>query len=345
MNWRSMIPTARWQDLVGLAISGVLFWLTIRNSSSDILSIRLTFFELGLLVLSMCSFVLTVLVQSWRMKAYVTIYHPETRKPVAFSSIWIGSFYNAVLPGNVGELFKLRHFSLRNALPFRSAAAYWFAEKFSDGLMMSLVAVMLLQTSLGDTPLHWLLMVPVLAAAASMLIVAFSLSVPRLWKRLFTFIPVKRVAVFLYRVFLEIKHRLFNTDWRVYVIFYGGAWGMAVFNVVNFVLCLKVAGVPQELISVENILLFVVLMSVVMFIPAAPSSAGVVHFGVYSALVVMAQTAGITLDQPLKDTFVLASVVFHLSYFVPEIVMGAFHVVRERRIIFSLREQEVKKPH
>lgn len=336
-----MIPTVRWQDLVGLAISGVLFWLTIRNSSADILSIRLTAFELGLLALSMCSFILTVLVQSLRMKGYIALRNTVAHTPVAFSSVWIGSFYNAVLPGNVGELFKLRHYSLRNHLPFRSAVTYWFAEKFSDGIIISLLALLILQTSIGATSLRWLLLVPVMAATVSLALICFALMLPRVWRRLFRLIPVKRLAIFLYRVFLELKQRLFKGDWRVYVIFYGGALGMAAFNVVNFVLCLWVSGVPHSVITPENIALFVVLMSVMMFIPAAPSSAGVVHFGVYSALVIMAETAGITVDQPLKDTFVLASVVFHLSYFVPEIVLGAYYVIRERRTLFSLSKEVV----
>ncbi|MCF8256212.1 MAG: flippase-like domain-containing protein [Flavobacteriales bacterium] len=340
MNLSQLIPKARWQDVIGLGISGLLFWLTFRNTSSEIWNLRLTPGQLCLLSVSMLSFVLTTAVQAYRMRWFIANDGRPMSSSSAFSSLYIGGFYNALLPGNLGELVKGRHFAMKNRIHFSTAMACWVAEKFADGITMAVLATVLLLSPLESTPLRWVILIPVVGAAVSIVFLTVALASPGLLKQLFRLIPSKRLAVFMLRSFLIFKGRLFGKDWKIPAVFVSGALLMGVLNAVNFGLNLHVAGVPSELITPGNLTVFVLLVAVVMFVPSAPSSVGVIHFGIYSALVVMAEIEGFAITQELKDTFVFTSVLFHLCYFIPETLLGAFFVIKERRVIFSMRSTE-----
>ncbi len=335
---KGLIPSPRWRDLLGLIVSAAFLWATLRHTSNELWEVRLSreqWCSVGISMVFMCG---VLWVQGYRMRWFLAKRPWRLKGIHGFRSVTIGSLYNAVLPGNLGEAIKIHHFARRNNIRFRTAMACWVSEKFTDGVVMALIAMLLLiLTGFQESVLKWLLLLPLALAVGCLILVGVSFRWPRRVHMFFSLIPIARAAKFFYRVFLEFRWRLLGRRWRFrQVAFIVVSFAIGLINFCGFALNMRAGGVPHELIKAENLFMLMVLMSLIYFVPSAPSSLGVMHYGVYASLSLMAETQGMALTEDVKDGFVLTAIIFHATYVLPELVIGSAHLVLERQTVFSI---------
>jgi hypothetical protein len=337
---KRLIPPPRWRDILGLVVSAAFLWATLRQTSGDILQVRFSVSEWGMIGASVFLMGAVLWVQGQRMRWFLAPKPWRLEGIHGFRSVTIGSLYNAILPGNLGEAVKLHHFASRNNIRFRTALACWVGEKLVEGTMMACMsALLLLVPNVRASFLGTLLSVPIALAIACCLVVVMSYWWPLLTRGLFRLVPTARAALFLYRVFLEFRWRLLGRGWRFRTVaFVAGGLIIGAMNFVAFFLNMKAGGIAPELIRPENLLLLMILTAVIYFVPSAPSSVGVMHYGIYASLTVMAEMQGLIPTSAMKDSFVLTAIIFHATYVLPELVLGSIHLYLERRVVFSSSE-------
>ena len=103
---------------------------------------------------------------------------------------------------------------------------------------------------------------------------------------------------------------------------------------VHYYWVLRASGTAAELNNFSTLYLISLVMIVVSILPSAPSSAGVVHYGIYASLLLAASMNQLSLTPALKQNFALVSIYLHLSYFIPEIILGVFYLWKERKLLF-----------
>lgn len=158
-------------------------------------------------------------VQGYRMRWFLAK-DPWRMKGIhAFRSMTIGSLYNAVLSGNLGEAVKKHHFARRNNIRLRTAMACWVGEKFIQGMMMACLGMLLLLLpAFRESLLKWPLLIPIAIAIACASVLTWSYRSPETLKVLFRLFPTAVGAKFLFRVFLEFRERLFGQWWRFWAV-------------------------------------------------------------------------------------------------------------------------------
>ena len=105
-------------------------------------------------------------------------------------------------------------------------------------------------------------------------------------------------------------------------------------NMVQFFLLLKCAGIAEPVGGVYSAFLTSISMIIIVFIPAAPSNIGVIHYGLYSLLVLVATQCKVTPSAMDLQSYARFGVYVHLSFIVPELLIGALFVAKERKFIF-----------
>lgn len=335
---KRLIPAPRWRDILGLAVSAAFLWATLRQTSGDLWKVRLFWWQWCFVGVSLVLMAGVLWVQGYRMRWFLARKPWELKGIYGFRSVTIGSLYNAVLPGNLGEAVKMHHFARRNGIRFRTAFACWVSEKFTDGLVMAMMALLLLMLpGFRESMLKWVLLLPLVVAAGCLGLVGMSWQWPGGVRTLFRLIPTAKAATFFYRVFLEFRWRLLERRWRFRpAAFIMGSLAIWLINFCGFALNMWAGGLPVELVRPSNLMMLILLTSFIYFVPSAPSSVGVMHYGVYASLEVMAGIQGIEVTPFLKDSFVLTAIIFHATYVIPELVLGSIHLVQERRLVFSI---------
>ncbi len=330
------------KDLIGVGFSAFLLVYTLNKGSLDFQSLELSLRDAILLIISMISFVFTSILVSWRMRFYVSKECGGFSKAIGFSSLFVGSFYNAVLPGNLGELIKAKHFCSFNKLKFRTAVSLFISEKFLDGIMLSIISLVLLfGYKLNQQGFSYLLWIIIGIGGLGSCFIILTYKIPKVSRYIFYLIPSKKASRFMYSIYLEFRYRLFSKGKRnMAVVFMLFAFLLGASSTFTFYINLMIGNLPPEMILFEHALLLSIVMAAVFFIPSAPSSVGVMHYGVYSALVYIAALHNIPVTQQLANQFVFTSIIFHIAYIVPEIVVGAYFVLRDRSIIFNLHGVE-----
>jgi len=331
----------KWQDFVGLVISGGFLYATLRQTSDSLWHTSLTKEQWLLSIAAGLCTIAVMVIQAYRMRWFLAPAPWRIEQISGFPSVNIGNFYNGVLPGNVGELIRTHHFARKNQIPFSTAMGCWIGEKFIDGMLMALFCIVLFLTPEFDVSvLRWIILVPITSAIFCLAFIKLSYRWPSIIRKLFTFIPTRKLGVTLFKSFLQFKYRLLSVSGRFRLaIFIFCALCMAAFNAAGFTVNLLAAGVPTELICVNSLFVLMILMAVVYFIPSAPSSVGVMHYGVYTSLVLLAEMEDLILTPELKDSFVLAAIFFHATYFIPEVFLGFIYLIRERRLVFAIRHE------
>jgi hypothetical protein len=276
---KKLIPSPRWRDILGLLVSAVFLWATLRQTSDDLWEVRLSRQQWSWVGVSLVLMGGVLWAQGNRMRRFLARAPWRLKGIHRFRSVRIGSLYNAVLPGNLGEAVKMRHFANRNNIGFHTAMACWVGEKFIEGMMMACFGMLLLLLpALRESSLKWPLLIPIAVAIACTALLIWSYRSPGTLKVLFRPIPTAVRAKFLFRVFLEFRERLFGQRWRFRVVaFVVAGLCIWVMNYRAFLLNMKVGGVPTELIRPENLLLLMVLTGLIYFIPSVPSSVGVMQ--------------------------------------------------------------------
>jgi hypothetical protein len=280
---------------------------------------------------------LVFLIQGYRLRWFLAPAPWQLRGFHGLRSVTIGSFYNAVLPGKLGELVKIHHFSRKNRIPLRTSLAAWGGEKFVDGCLTGLVAIALLSLPQFKTgTVGMVMLIPIGLAVVSMLMVGLAKRYPIAVRKRIAFLPSSRLRNLSFGAFVEFQYRLLHHQSRFRLAAFAiGFVGMNIINYLAFVLALQAANVPQELISPANILALLVVMGVIYFLPSALSAVGVMHYGVFTTMAVLANAQGVEIGAAEKDSFVLAGILFHAMFVIPELTLGSVHLWMDRHQVLS----------
>jgi uncharacterized protein (TIRG00374 family) len=325
------------KTIVGFLISGILLWLLIHNSGLQLEQIQLGgnqwLYFIGAISVFVFSFTLYALRAHliWKSKDC------PTRSVFAYNSLVIGNFYNCILPGNLGEGMRAWHFSRKNNETFARSLAGSITEKWLDAQVFAVLVVLLF--GLKPFPLDYVTYALVYTAGAVVgltalhLVFLYSRKTEKLIWHLV--MRVGKPGRYLYRLYIHTNTHLRNM-WQLgnsirFVVFF-----ILIFflNTLQFYLLMKAAGVPFPLTGAYTAYLIALSMMVIAFIPSAPGSIGVLHYGVYAVLLLAAKQYGLVPTSTDLQHFAVFAIYTHLSFLLPEIILGIAVVFIERKLMF-----------
>lgn len=324
--------------LLSFCISGVLLWLTIKSSGLVLQKLALSGTQLAYFAAAVFSFVLATWVQSVRAKLFWVSDRRRFKDIHAYKSLVVGNFYICLLPGNLGEGMRAWHFSKKNKVPFSRSLAAVLAEKWIDAQAFVLLALILF--SMKAFYRHY-----ISYAIAGTAIVVMVLSVIYTLMRRYRHLEkalwgvvlmLKKPGRFLYRLYWHTICHLSNVRKQGHI---GGYVLLCLIiislNLLQFYLLLKCAGITGDECSFYTAFLAATSMMIIAFVPSAPSNVGVLHYGIYSVLLMAAAQYNYKPGSMDLQNYALYAVYLHLSLVMPEIVIGAVVLVLERKIMFQ----------
>lgn len=326
------------RSVLGFIISGVLLWLAIHQSGLELRSIHMSMTEGIYFAGSMFAFVLATWFQSMRAKIVWLKRGANWKEPATFSSLSIGNFYNCVLPGNLGDAVRAWHFARRQRIPFASSLASIITEKWLDAQMFVVISVILFMISplSGDyifLAIYYTATVAALLGILYLLMLRYVLLEKALWRIV---VALRRPGRFLYRIYKYASWQMSGIRQHgfvgAYLFFCSGAF---LLNVAQFFLLLKAAGISGPVASVYTAYLTAVSMMIIAFIPSAPSNVGVLHYGLYLVLILAAKINGAGTEHAALQSYALFGIYTHLSFLVPEVVVGGVFLLRDGRYLYG----------
>lgn len=315
------------------SISFALLFFTIKNSHLQWNNLLLNARQWLFLFLSMLVLLLSVWLQSERLRVSWRVYF-EKSKPDTFNGLLLGNFYNALLPGNLGELIRARHFSKKNNVSFLKALASQVVEKYIDlfnFVIYTTLIVLLFQKILKQIWVLKLIGAGVLVVALFYLFLIKNKKAERFFMR-YT-IRFLIAGKWLFKLHLLVKNFLFQMkagQWLWYIIL---GFCMFFLNVLQYYLVMEVVSLPADIKTFKIAFLIACSMILVLAVPSAPGNLGVAHLGIYSTLLWAANGLGLGVNENVKQSLGAYAIYLHLSYFIPEIIIGFIVLLKERKWI------------
>ncbi|MBL7777683.1 MAG: flippase-like domain-containing protein [Chitinophagales bacterium] len=326
------------RTIAGITVSVVLLWLTIQHSGLQFNQLKPTIASTLLLGAGMGVFAFSVWVHAQRCKLFWINSLSQANEIKPWSSSLIGNFYNSVLPGNVGEGIRAWHFSRKNKVPFTRALAMMIAEKFLDAQVFFVtVALILPMQRFEITNPVFVGLLAIMAAVVVANIALWWLWPRRSWVKWFIkWIPARGARQFFWLLWLHFRQHLIHLKATGLLFYFFAATGLLfTTNIFQYNFALQAADLPYPFTGFYASWLISSLMIVIFVVPSAPSNVGVVHYGIFMALLALAEVFQINITDGLKQKFGLAGVYLHLGYLIPELVLGAFAVWNERQLLFQ----------
>lgn len=334
-----------YKSWIGFLISGVLLWRTLKAGRVDLSHIKLEGEEWFFFITGILLFVASIWMFSIRTKLLWVTQKRTSESIKAYSSIVIGNFYNCLLPGNLGEGVRVWHFSQKNRVSLVASASTVVTEKWIDAQLFAVVVTVLMigLPFIGHYVTYTLISVALLVIAT---VVAYVfLTVSKTFERNVWGIIIslhRKTGVLLYKLYYACKtnvsHLLKNRLLLRYILV---SLSILVLNLGQFYFVLKAVGVTEQLITPYTLLTLASAMMVIAIIPSAPSNIGVMHYGVFSTLQLLAQQHNVVNSPANLQSFALFGVYVHLSYLIPEIIMGLAFVLAERKTLFGHAKSHV----
>ncbi len=322
----------KWRDISGFIISGGLFWLTWHQSGIKLNQNSFSATTVGLLSLAIVAFLFTLVVHIF--KASLLWRKNTLAKPSAIAtSLFIGNFFNVVLPGNLGEAIRAWHFQLKCRVSIWQSTAGIIAEKFVDAnLFATMIALFfLLRPTTWLHPVFLGLIMLFFGIIFADIVLYILVKKPRSAKRIWRMTPSIWLRKQLYKTFRCFVHHFENLQKNGHLwTFSTLGYLMFLLNMVQYYLVFRAAGVSADLNTPFTLFLVSLVMVVINVTPSAPGSAGVVHYGIFATLMLTADLSHLP-QQPIE--FAMAGVLLHLSYFIPESCIGAYYIWRERNTL------------
>jgi len=326
------------RTVIGFLISGFLLWLTFEQSGLTLKKIYLKEGKQFFFVLAIGSFVAAILVHAQRAKLLWINAKTNSSSVATFPSLILGNFYNCVLPGNMGELIRAWYFSFTNKVSFNRSLASIASEKWIDAQLFVVMAALLLLTKpyLGH-PIQ-IAILYVSSAVAMLMPFYWLMNYNSRFKRIVwkTMTYLGWSGRFLFRIYL-------NVYAQINALYVSGLLPryialcclLIIFNLCQFYFLLIAANVDSTLISLYTLILIAASMMIIAFIPSAPGNAGVLHYGLYSVLILAAEINEIVPDKFALQNYALFGVYVHLSYLIPEGIMGLILLIIKRNTVFQ----------
>jgi uncharacterized protein (TIRG00374 family) len=321
-----------WRDVLGFGLSVGLFWLTWQQSGIAEKGLVFSSKDGWWLVCAIVAFLISLGVHVMRAHLLWRGRVDVTHKAIA-KSLFIGNFFNVVLPGNLGEGVRAWHFHRTAQVGFWKSVASIITEKFVDAQLYALALILLfgMWYVAWSEPVFWVLVI-VWCGILGVNIVLLLLQVkPRWEKKLWSFVPGKKVRNSLFKtyrhLFFHLRH--LNDGNRLWLFAVLG-YVLLSLSVVQYYFVLQAAGLGSAMNNFSVCFLIAMVMVVINVTPSAPGSAGVVHYGIFATLTIAAKL--LVLPQQ-SASFAMAGVYLHFSYFIPETIIGAWLVWRERSVL------------
>ena len=329
---------AYWRSVPGFVISAVLLWLTFYQSGLQLKDIQLDGEQVYYFTAAVAVLVFSFWFYSIRAKLIWENGTQQNASIHTYDSFILGNFYNSILPGNLGEGVRAWHFSCKNNLSFTRSLAGIITEKWLDAQMfVPMVMVFFMLKPFAAHFIFYALANTALAVLILSIVYFIMRRIPRLekylWRKVFY---LGKAGKALYEIYAHTNHHLLNMKHTNRLLKYILLFLLVVtLNGFQFFLLQKAAGIPAPVAGMYSSFLVSLCMMIIAFVPSAPGNIGVLHYGVYSAMLLAARQYGIATDSISLQTYALFGVYVHLSYFIPEVLMGIVFVVKEKKFLFD----------
>jgi len=323
----------------GFLISIFFLWLTIKSSGLKVRNINIQSEQLPLFFLSMCCYCLVNYIHSRRARL---LWIDLKRNIDTYTGFLIGRFYNSILPGQIGEGLRAWHLAQKNNIRFLDALSSLAVEKWLDGvLFIFFIIVFFIITPFHNNTLSkGLLFTSVTVFSFSL---AFILSIlfkrfsRYIWKQI---IKVKFIGLISYKLYLHAtQHLIALLRDRRLAVFILVATIMFMINVLHSCILLHALKIAFPHYGVYASFLISVTLMIIGMIPSAPSNVGVMHFGLYSALIAARENLGLPVNNTDLEQFAIFTFYFHFSILIPDLLLGSIAVLKDRNWLFQYRDQ------
>lgn len=248
-----------------------------------------------------------------------------------FTSVVMGIWFNAVLPGRSGDIARCYHLSKKKNLPFLNVLATATIDRLGDllcffGLILACFCLVWIQVS---TTYIFFAAIAFLILLTGTLLVVFRL---RWVVYLINLFPDWKFFNHLKKFFGEISEgfrSLYLSQSLVgYLFFSVCAW---IANIFSYWFVIKSSLLPTSLHSFYSGLSVAMMGSASQTVPSGASGLGVINYGVIVALEEYAKVIQLN-TTAVQQQLIAASVLVYLAALIPDIVMGAFFYWKERKV-------------
>jgi uncharacterized protein (TIRG00374 family) len=325
------------RDLLGYSISALLLWYTFYKSGLRLSDIRLQGDQWYYFIAAIALFISSLSFYAIRAKL---IWVNKANKAVVldtYASLILGNFYNCLLPGNLGEGVRASHFSRKNGVTFSRALAATITEKWLDSQAFAiLIAILFIIKPVINHYISYALLytaiIVLILSIVHLLLLKNNQAAKKFWRFAMIF---KGIGKFLFRLYSHTIDHLNNMKSNQAINPFFLLFAVVfIFNLMQFYLLQKAAGVSVPVAGLYSSLLVSLSMMIIAFIPSAPSNIGVLHYGVYSTLILAAKQYGITPSAQELQSYALFAVYVHLSFLIPELTIGTIFMLKERKNLF-----------
>lgn len=330
-------PSINFRVIIGFVISGFFLWLTFNNSGLTLDAFKVSSFQCSSFVEAIFILVVSLWIYSVRAKLIWT--NQKCRRSYnTISSLMLGNFYNSILPGNLGEGIRAWHFSKKNNVSIHSSIAAIITEKWLDAQVFSvLVLLLFIIKPFKGNYISYALVCTALTVALLSITHLLMRRYANVEKKIWSFVLyLGKAGKFLFRLYAQtnvhLENMKRNNTRRSYVALFSLIFAL---NVLQFFLLQKAAGVTGPILGIYSSFFVSLTMMIIAFIPSAPGSIGVLHYGIYSALLFVASQYGFEPKTTDQQSFALFAVFVHLSFFFPEVFFGILFLFKEKNILFG----------
>ncbi len=321
------------KNILVIVLSIALLWFTIKNSGIRWKDLILTYEQYAIIFLAICLFIVSIVVQSLKAKL---IWQPSIQNNRNFDTlngIILGNFYNCILPGNLGEGVRIWHLSKKNHMSVVKSVASVIVEKYIDAyaFVAYIVFIYIYNPAFYNYHTSYLLgLAAIILAIITLYLLYIKIkTLERLG--LYILLKFKGAGKWLYKLHIYTKSFLIKFTPANLMRFIVLAALMFVLNIAQYYLVMKATGISAPVFSLFSAMIISTLMVIIYLIPSAPGNVGVVHFGIYNALIVIANMYGATTTPEDLQKYAAFSVYLHLSYFLPEVLLGLAVLLKENK--------------
>lgn len=318
------------RSVIGIVVSAFLLWQMISNSRLESEQLRLSYRGWLFFSFSIAVFIATIWLQSLRVKL---LWRPRSRLDT-YRGLLAGNFYNSLLPGNLGEGIRAIHLSRKNNIPLLRSLASQLIEKYIDAFTFILLCF-LWYALFGYRP-H--AANTIILITCFLCFIVFSIGLvflfkPRLLKTTLRYLPLPRLILSgFFTLFLHTRLlllQMINTRMLIPYFLFGAV--LLAFNTTQYYLVILAIPLPADVANLACSYYLALCMVIIAFIPAAPGNTGVLHYGLYTVLVLLSTKPPSPLTLQLYAGY---TILHHLSIILPELVLGGVVVVMERKTLF-----------
>lgn len=238
-----------YREIIVTIISVILLLVTVQKSGLKWSHLQISMEQWGYFILSMLVLLLTIWVQSIRVKIPWRNWFQHNEVDT-FNGLMIGNFYNCLLPGNLGEGMRAWHLSKKNKVSFIRALASLGVEKYIDALNFVLYTCILYTLFVG---IRIDLVTMMMLSGVVILIFLFYILIitnRRVEKLFMGKIVVKLpTGKWLYKLHFHIKSFLLRLTKKQIVAYLLLGYIIFALNVAQYFLVMKVADIPPVLVN------------------------------------------------------------------------------------------------